>query len=261
MWKTRVNLQGQRFGKLVVSTCVGRYSDGYAKWECLCDCGRKTFANKVQLTNWKKSCKECSYEDFAGRKVGTLFVVKRCDDKYNKNGNPIIQWECQCDCGEVVIRTSRLLRRGNCCCKRCKAEFDRELFTRGYQEIPKAYWNSVKRNAKIRGIPFEITEEHAWGIFEQQNRCCAMTGVVLLFAKSKKEHLTGGTTASLDRIDSSKHYFSGNIQWVHKWVNCMKYDLTQEEFIELCRKVVDFQNEKTQTCNKKTSTALQDSWR
>jgi len=41
-------------------------------------------------------------------------------------------------------------------------------------------------------------------------------------------------TASLDRIDSSKGYIEGNVQWVHKMVNMSKQQYTQEEFINMC---------------------------
>ena len=44
-------------------------------------------------------------------------------------------------------------------------------------------------------------------------------------------------TASLDRIDSTKGYSKDNIQWVHKDINCMKMDFSQQYFIDLCVKV------------------------
>ena len=45
------------------------------------------------------------------------------------------------------------------------------------------------------------------------------------------------TTASLDRIDSSRGYDADNIQWVHKDINWMKQDFSQSEFIAYCRRV------------------------
>jgi hypothetical protein len=52
------------------------------------------------------------------------------------------------------------------------------------------------------------------------------------------------TTASLDRIDSSKGYIEGNLQWVHKDVNIMKMDLSQVEFIDYCVKVALYSGDK-----------------
>ena len=43
------------------------------------------------------------------------------------------------------------------------------------------------------------------------------------------------TTASLDRIDSTKGYFIENVQWVHKYVNIMKWHTANQEFIEWCK--------------------------
>jgi hypothetical protein len=57
---------------------------------------------------------------------------------------------------------------------------------------------------------------------------------------NRKEHkysATSKVTASLDRIDSSKGYVEGNVQWVHKRINIMKNDLSDSEFIEWCRVV------------------------
>jgi hypothetical protein len=41
----------------------------------------------------------------------------------------------------------------------------------------------------------------------------------------------------LDRIDSSKGYIVGNVQWVHKHVNVMKNIFSQEMFIFICNQV------------------------
>lgn len=45
-------------------------------------------------------------------------------------------------------------------------------------------------------------------------------------------------TASLDRIDSSKGYIPGNVQWVHKDVNKMKLALSEKRLLELCTLIV-----------------------
>lgn len=43
----------------------------------------------------------------------------------------------------------------------------------------------------------------------------------------------------LDRIDSSKGYIEGNVQWVHKDVNMMKQNYSQKYFIEMCKKIYE----------------------
>ena len=47
-------------------------------------------------------------------------------------------------------------------------------------------------------------------------------------------------TASLDRIDNTKGYTQDNVQWVHKDINRIKSDLSQEYFLTLCKTVVDW---------------------
>lgn len=46
-------------------------------------------------------------------------------------------------------------------------------------------------------------------------------------------------TASLDRIDSSKGYVEGNVHWVHKDINIMKWDFPLETFIKMCKFVAE----------------------
>ena len=67
-------------------------------------------------------------------------------------------------------------------------------------------------------------------------------GIKLVMPVSKKDYLINRSmTASLDRIDSCKGYTIDNVQWVHKWINVMKSDHSQDEFIALCRAVTTHQ--------------------
>jgi len=71
-----------------------------------------------------------------------------------------------------------------------------------------------------------------WGLFLNQDRKCALSGLPLVFGAN---HGKIEGTASLDRIDSSKGYTIDNVQWVHKIVNLMKQDSSDEEFVKMCR--------------------------
>lgn len=50
---------------------------------------------------------------------------------------------------------------------------------------------------------------------------------------------------SVDRIDSQKHYKKDNVQIVLYEINAMKMDFPQEEFIQLCREVIAYAENKT----------------
>lgn len=105
----------------------------------------------------------------------------------------------------------------------------------GVGNIPKWYWNQLKGSRTKHGE--NITIEEANDQFVKQNGKCVYTGVPLLFGRnlSKKS-----TTASLDRIDSSKGYSKDNVQWVHKDVNTLKEAFNHNRFVELCQKVADY---------------------
>ena len=63
---------------------------------------------------------------------------------------------------------------------------------------------------------------------------CALSGEELSFGVGRMRG-----TASLDRIDSSKGYVKGNVQWVHKDVNFMKRTLNQQTFVNWCKKITN----------------------
>lgn len=49
--------------------------------------------------------------------------------------------------------------------------------------------------------------------------------------------------ASLDRIDSSKGYIEGNVQWVTYQANLSKHVMTMKQLYEFCRKVLNHANQ------------------
>lgn len=110
----------------------------------------------------------------------------------------------------------------------------------GYEEISGTYWCSLKDNAKKRNIIFDISIEYAWKIFINQNKKCNLSGRSLTLGES---FVYSKYTGSLDRIDSSKGYIEGNVQWVHKDINLMKNKFNQEEFIKLCILVANYNKE------------------
>lgn len=107
---------------------------------------------------------------------------------------------------------------------------------KGYQDISQTRWNSMRSNAGVRNLEFNITIQYAWELYERQERKCALSGVPIQFASNRSAK---NGTASLDRIDSSEGYVEGNVQWLHINANRMKWDLNQEDFISFCHLVAD----------------------
>lgn len=106
----------------------------------------------------------------------------------------------------------------------------------GYEEISFGYIERIKDRCKRKQIKMgdDFTKEYIWELFIKQNRKCIYSGIELQFAKDSSVAGRRSQTASLDRIDSTKGYEIGNVQWVHKTVNKMKQNLDEKVFLEFC---------------------------
>lgn len=170
-------------------------------------------------------------------RYGKLIAISRnTSKKYRKLG---IYWNCICDCGNKTVVYSGHLKTGHtssCGCKSHSLLYNSKAW-KGYEKISGTYFNSIYYGAKTRNLEFSITIEEIWELFLEQNRKCALTGLNISF--SSKHKLKDGT-ASLDRIDSSKGYIKGNVQWVHKTINLMKWNLEEKEFFAFCKLVKQY---------------------
>lgn len=147
--------------------------------------------------------------------------------------------KCECICGKIRnVQSSHILngRINSCGCLRPKTgRGNLNSRWKGFGEIPKSYINSINRGAKSRNLEFSITIEYLWNLFLIQSKRCALSGKEIWFNSIKKD-----TTASLDRIDSSKGYIEGNVQWVHKDINMMKQNFDEKYFLELCKQIINY---------------------
>lgn len=88
-------------------------------------------------------------------------------------------------------------------------------------------------------IGADLTLEYVEDILNNQKGRCAYTGLLIGLPNSSKDLACGSYTASIDRIDSSKGYIRGNIQWVHKDVNRMKQQFSHEVFVNYCKLIAN----------------------
>lgn len=102
----------------------------------------------------------------------------------------------------------------------------------GYGELDGQRIAGYKQNAKKRKIEFKVTAKYLWKLLEKQNFKCALSGEEIYLNRNS-------ATASPDRIDPIKGYLEGNIQWVHKRVNELKWDSTNNELIKWCKLIVN----------------------
>ena len=171
-----------------------------------------------------------------------------CVKPTNRRLHRSVVWECRCDCGNLTYVSTRDLKSKNtksCGCLRVDATRKRSLGKTGadsfsgwagYQEIHGNFFSSIRRNAEIRNLTFDLTLEQLWSLFLTQDRRCALTGEPLVFQTQAR--IRNGT-ASLDRINSAKGYTLDNVQWVHKTINKMKNNLSEEAFLTWACKIAD----------------------
>jgi hypothetical protein len=106
--------------------------------------------------------------------------------------------------------------------------------TIGHKHISGSFFSSVYHSSKVKNLDFDIDKQYIYGILKLQKSKCAISGIDIVLPKNSKEYTNRDFTASLDRIDSSKGYIKGNVQWVHKKVNIMKQAMLDSEFVEWC---------------------------
>jgi deoxycytidylate deaminase len=244
----KVDYSGRRFGKLTAiqpgnGKVIGKKKAIHkTTWFCQCDCGKTV---EVLTCNLKRTgTQSCgcavretikyNWVDLTGKKFGKLTVIRKTD-KYTKTRGTI--WECRCDCGNVIELPSNSLTSGNNITCSKKNEFHQQKYIE-YGEIPVSHITHIKNNATKRNLLYNVSADYLWDLFLKQDRKCALSHIEIYFTDNvnisfgKSEN---NTTASLDRINSSKGYIEGNVQWVHKTVNKMKSNMEDDEFREWCR--------------------------
>ena len=160
---------------------------------------------------------------------------------------------CKCDCGNIkelhkylVFRETYPTKSCGCYRKQCGQDKVRNLSLSKFRMKPTGseliihdLWNQIVIKARQRKISLSISPIDLENQFKNQNGKCVFTGLSLTLPETATERRKCKHTASLDRIDSSKGYEVGNIQWVHKRINLMKLNSTDEEFIQWCKLVAN----------------------
>lgn len=98
---------------------------------------------------------------------------------------------------------------------------------------------SITKNRATKGKKdFNLTLEYLKQVWENQKSICPYTGWKLsLDRDSEKISTWNRYKASIDRIDSSKGYVEGNIQYVCFMANIAKNTFTEEELLIFCKAV------------------------
>jgi len=218
-----------------------------------CSCGKTQVYHKdyINRANFSKSCRSCSQKKRRiesgkykiGYKVLNLTII---GEHYQYKGNTF--YKVQCDCGHIYhtghstfSRKNRLPKCNNCFLQSDKKPKRHNMIT---YHISKGEYNRLFKNAQNRGIEFTVSPEYLETIFINQKCKCNLTGLDIYINRSQRDkNNVNKHIASLDRIDSSKGYIEGNIQWLYKDINLMKMHFTQEYFINICKLISNHANQ------------------
>lgn len=163
-----------------------------------------------------KQCPECSQEERPD--IWKEKELKFLIENYSKYGRNY--------CSEKLNKTIRATRA-----KAGELKLTRQQSPRPkHDSISSEQIGNMIRGAKERNLEFDITCDDIYSKYIKQNKKCALSGIDILFNKDRKL-----TTASVDRIDSSKGYTVSNIQIVHKDFNALKSNFPEKDLFNMCK--------------------------
>lgn len=228
----RLDLTGQRFGRLVV---LGfDHMDKYHRsiWKCQCICGTiKIVAGYHLRSEHTKSCGCLQQSSLVGQRFGMLVVLEQAG--YGKQGRSF--WKCQCDCKKIKIVSRGSLKKGNvksCGCLR-RLPFGESGFNR--------ILRNCKNGAKERNYNFQLSRKYFRELCGQKCFYCGAKPSNICKDKGQHgEYIYQG----IDRVDNSRGYVEGNVVACCAMCNRMKLAYSQKEFLEHVARIAKYQKSK-----------------
>jgi hypothetical protein len=160
---------------------------------------------------------------------------KEYDRKYQeKNKDKIREYHAEYRSRPEVKEKRRLYRQENKAKIRENAKKHRESAQYDPERFVGYLFEQVKGGASSRNILFEITKEDITRLCIDSKGKCAISGMPLT------TYFNSPFKASVDRIDSSLGYTTDNVQLVATMVNTAKNKYSMEEFLEMCKAVVEY---------------------
>jgi hypothetical protein len=165
-----------------------------------------------------------TYNKLTNDKIIQLFKIWGLTPLEQYKNNRCGKIKTLCHCGEIFyLYIKRFLNGKTTQCKRCNQT---SKFQCGDLSTVKL-WGCYQR-ALQNHWEYNLTSEYMWDLFLKQDRKCIYS----------KELLTT-INASVDRINSKNGYIIGNVQWVDKYVNRIKWKLSEEEFLYFTKLVAN----------------------
>lgn len=233
---------GDKYGKYTIISNTAKVYKTHIFVKVKCECGKITEKQLSLLKSGRiKGCANCMARERSSKvNIGDCYKNWKVIDGPRVSRYGCIEYKVLClKCNKTTrwIQPSELKSEKYCymcykCAQKERGKQDR-VNNGGTEFLSINKFHKIKRSAEIRNLDFNITIEYLSNLYLLQNKKCALTGDDLLSLDN----------ASLDRIDSSKGYIEGNVQWVTSQANVSKHIMTLEELYEFCRKVLNHANQ------------------
>lgn len=176
-------------------------------------------------------------------------ICKSCEDEARRNR----EWKegkllCHC-CGEYKDvnefspngGANPVRNNHRSICRECSTETQKERNRSlpDEQRLKKCLrwrWLGARDRSKKHGMDFSLSLEDLENLWLEQNGTCALSGIKMTY---ELQNGRTSTNVSIDRIDQSKGYVTGNVQLVCMACNQIKSDLSEDEMYQFCKKIVE----------------------
>ncbi len=147
----KVDITGQRFGRLVALRPIKKRMWDCVAWKCKCDCGNVVnVVAGILRYGISQSCGCSRRKDISGKRFGNLLVLKAAPKDKQKGSR--FTWECLCCCGNIVFVTGAHLRNDEI--KSCGCLWEASIFTRGTSinpaDVPIEVTNVMKARRELK---------------------------------------------------------------------------------------------------------------
>jgi len=203
----------------------------FAKVKCL-GCGHIKTMQKANVKRYGCQRGPCNsrFKDVTGMKFGQLTAIRYIKTEYARN---TWRWECQCECGKIIVLPYNELRKGQQSCRACaikRVAKLRKLASLTDEALIKKVFNVYKRQAKSRGIQFSLSIEEFKSVVFEPCHYCGELPTIDCYSMLRN---------GIDRINSDEGYTVDNCVPCCKICNVAKSNTTQEEFFAWIKKVYE----------------------
>ncbi len=211
------------------------------KYKRCLDCDRTrlevyfySYINKSGTPSRRGHCRDCAL--IRQKRAASKYkrIHGRCRSSYNyvRKFTPV-----KSNCAKCNAEYIKIQKTHKYCSQVCKAHANNST-DKQYGSLS-GHWPSYFRGLanQPHRKPYGLTWEDLNEVYLRQKGLCALSGVELTCLKKKGTIFR--TNASVDRIQAGGPYTKDNIQLVCSALNKFRTDLSVEEFIDWCRKVVE----------------------